>query len=231
MWGAIIGAAIGAVSARRATNKSITEADKNKWWQQEMSSSAHQREVADLRAAGLNPILSAGGRGASTPGGAMGQVFDEGAGAANLGSASSAARLRSEDVKNRRQERRNLRQNERNALVDEYIKKETIGLVREQKRLAMASAINQRQQGRHAWELANIAEIDRNIRDIDYSIRRLQIDGDFDAATLWSSSAGNLKRRSDMAAQTIREWTRAGAGVFGSRPRGQGRRRGSRIRY
>ncbi|UPW41927.1 DNA pilot protein [Dipodfec virus RodF1_66] len=47
------------------------EAAKNRDWQKMMSDTAHQREIADLQAAGLNPVLSAmGGNGAAVTSGA-----------------------------------------------------------------------------------------------------------------------------------------------------------------
>lgn len=58
--------------AQQNNEWSAKQAEKQMQFQKNLSDTAHAREVADLKAAGLNPVLSAHSNGASTPAGAMG---------------------------------------------------------------------------------------------------------------------------------------------------------------
>lgn len=69
-----------------AMNFNSTEAMKNREWQEHMSNTAYQRAVADMKEAGLNPILAFQNGGASTPGGSAGTISG-----ASMGAPSASA--------------------------------------------------------------------------------------------------------------------------------------------
>lgn len=85
IFGAIAGAVVGGLFAKKAADKAadatedanqaqIASAKEQMEFQERMSNTAHQRQIEDLRKAGLNPILSAKYGGASTPSGAQANI-------------------------------------------------------------------------------------------------------------------------------------------------------------
>lgn len=87
LFGGWVGQAIAGAATLGVAAWNAIEAKKNRDFQERMSSTAHTREVRDLKAAGLNPMLSAN-RGSSSPGGDRAEI--------PIGTAMQIARYKSE---------------------------------------------------------------------------------------------------------------------------------------
>lgn len=83
--GGIINDLTGATSAGAQSQKyALQSATINNKYQKEFAQNAHQWEVEDLKKAGLNPILSAGGSGTSASGGGVASGTVTGGGSATI---------------------------------------------------------------------------------------------------------------------------------------------------
>lgn len=112
-WGAIAGgvANIGGAIMQNEANR--RESRRNRQFQANMSNTSYQRAVADLRSAGLNPMLAYSQGGASTPSGSQAQFENAAEGA--VSDARTAMQMK--------QELENLKKTNENIEADTKLKK------------------------------------------------------------------------------------------------------------
>lgn len=183
------GGMMGFLGQERQNYANAKQASDNRSWQEWMSSTAHTREVADLRAAGLNPILSAN-RGASTPSGAQ-AIMGDSAAAAFRGASSA------QDLKRQRVEIDNMIEQTENIGADTAQKQSATALNRAlQKTAGQDFKLREQQTEEQTWSAKSAREM--------YTGHRLEGDIDREGTGDWArriqrfipffNSAGSLGR-------------------------------------
>ncbi len=196
---AIIGGAAGIYGGMQANKASAKQSAQQMDFQERMSNEAHQREVKDLRAAGLNPILSGvGGRGAATPPGAQAPQRNVMEG---VPSTAMSAVMQKQELKNMRTQRDTIEAQGWQAASTSDAQN--------------AIAHNQAMQGDINEELHTQAMMNTKVMNARQR-------GDMDAGHFWSSDLYGKKRRLDAAAESLRiviPFTQPGHSAYGHRKR------------
>lgn len=183
-----LGAGLNFASARYFNAQAAGLSDRQMRFQADMANTAHQREVADLRAAGLNPILSAtGGAGAASPGGASPSIGH----ADPVGSALAVAMQRRQRKLLATQDELAIAQ--KNRVFDEQ------ALLKSQKNeadsrtaAAAATAI------RETWDAFSARESAR-MRKYEADLQEAKREGDYHEAGMWNSAEGRVRRHAEYA--------------------------------
>lgn len=195
MFGDIISAVsagLDFLGGERANEASADSVRRQMEFQERMSNTAHQREVEDLRKAGLNPILSAKYGGASTPGGASFTATN------TLGSAvntAMASRRLNEELANLREQNENLRAQNKQINADTTLKIDQAAQAREGTVNTAADTKIKYAEERNRRIAGDILEVDRKIRDEELQSARAAASAARSTEDILNTRGGEVARK------------------------------------
>lgn len=178
--GAAIGAAGGIIgnvissSGQKAANASMVNMSaEQRAWEERMSNTAMQRRVADLKEAGLNPLLAVGQNGASTPSYSTPNLQNERASWGNLGQVASSA----VGIQQQQAQTQLLKAQARNVDAQTDVKlPEEVRLIKEQFALTAQQSSNAYATLLQIQEATQGMKIDNESKDIARQISALDLD-------------------------------------------------------